>query len=232
MVVKPNVVYILVCLNEKYLGRVYIGYTVDPVRRLKQHNLGKEFGGAFKTSKKGPWDMVLFLSGFPNEISALRFEWTLQHPTKSRRLTGVRKKKRAESILEYHLHLLESMLNMGPWNRLPLSLHWLHDRKLFKEFSLPEHISIIDGTSSVTTADTRQLIYEDDCLFCVKEVEEKDRIVCLNADCSMTSHFVCLARYMLGDSYHVIPLSKHCPLCDTDLSWGNIVQIRTDSFNE
>uniref|UniRef100_A0A1B6IUC2 GIY-YIG domain-containing protein n=1 Tax=Homalodisca liturata TaxID=320908 RepID=A0A1B6IUC2_9HEMI len=118
-------VYLLYSINPKYRGRTYIGYTVNPNRRISQHNKGCASGGARKTNNRGPWEMVLIVHGFPNDISALRFEWAWQHPQRSRRLRHVMRKKPREKDFSYRLRILLEMLRMGPWNKLPLTIRWL-----------------------------------------------------------------------------------------------------------
>lgn len=56
----------------------------DPQRRLRQHNGDIKNGGARKTRRSGrPWQFVLVVHGFPDQVSALQFEWAWQHPGKS-----------------------------------------------------------------------------------------------------------------------------------------------------
>ena len=55
--------------------KTYVGATVDPDRRLRQHN-GALKGGARATSRvPGGWYRVCYLKGFESKRDALRFEW-------------------------------------------------------------------------------------------------------------------------------------------------------------
>ena len=63
---------------------VYIGYTTDFSRRLRQHNREIK-GGAKHTFKYYPYYPICVVRGFPNAYTARSFEWHLQHRQASRK---------------------------------------------------------------------------------------------------------------------------------------------------
>lgn len=145
--------YCLVSTNPRFKGRTYIGFTVNPNRRILQHNGGCEKGGARKTSGRGPWDMVMIIHGFPNEISALRFEWAWQNPEKSLRLKGAFPKRPGFGF-NAKFKVVCEMLRTGPWCRLPLVIRWLkQEYKVdFMQNKLPPfHMPTVFGLVEIYT---------------------------------------------------------------------------------
>ena len=62
-------------------NRAYIGATVDPTRRLRQHNSVIK-GGSRRTHGRGPWKFMCVVRGFRTWHEALCFEWRLQYDSK------------------------------------------------------------------------------------------------------------------------------------------------------
>lgn len=80
--------------------RTYVGATVDPNRRLRQHN-GELAGGA-RATKGGVWRRAYLIGGFTDERDALRFEWRWKYLT---RVLGV-----GDSFLERRAFALGQLL--------------------------------------------------------------------------------------------------------------------------
>ena len=74
----------------------YIGATVCPQRRLRQHN-GEIQGGAQRTTSRGPWTFECVIKGFRTWKEALQFEWAFKFYTK--RCRGVDSRKQGLQVL-------------------------------------------------------------------------------------------------------------------------------------
>ncbi|KAH7727612.1 GIY-YIG catalytic domain containing protein [Aphelenchoides avenae] len=164
---------------KQYKNRCYIGYTVDPNRRIRQHNAGKQFGGAGKTDNRGPWDMVCITHGFPNSISALRFEWAWQNPDKSKRLKHLSlNKSKKESPFAFRLRVLCHMLTSDPWRRLALTFRWILPEceiPFPADFELPAQLKkaygVVEKANTVIPATLKDYTTVADCHLCRKKIK-------------------------------------------------------------
>lgn len=210
-----------------------MGFTVDPERRLKQHNGGRDKGGAVRTSQRGPWAMLLIVHGFPNMISALRFEWAWQHPKRSRRLHQVVAPKKArEKTLPYHLRLLQAMLHSGPWNRLALTLQWIRPDLVGKDapdckISPPGHMPVVTGPLKVAKTKNEEAKCGEGliCALCIEPVPVEDQVQCPSNKCGCISHLFCLAEHFRKrEPGFLLPVKSFCPVCEDPLVWADAVK--------
>lgn len=105
--------YFVYLLKSTVSNRTYIGYTVNDVdKRLRKHN-GKLAGGAKRTMKNRPWEIVLCISGFEFERTALQYEFCIQHTKKYKRTSGIANKiKIMKTLLKQ-----EKICKTAPLNR-------------------------------------------------------------------------------------------------------------------
>ena len=119
--------YFCYLLKSASSSASYIGFTTNPRQRLRQHN-GELTNGAWKTHRHRPWEHICVISGFPNKITALQFEWNWQHPRKSRVMKIFMNSIHDITGYRRHLQYLKLLLSCPLWNQLNLTIHFV-DRK-------------------------------------------------------------------------------------------------------
>ncbi|XP_009141060.1 uncharacterized protein LOC103865032 [Brassica rapa] len=136
--------YILTSLSPRHKGHTYIGFTVNPRRRIRQHN-GEITSGAYRTKKKRPWEMVLCIYGFPTKVSALQFEWAWQHPRESLAVREAAAAFKSISGLASNIKLAYTMLSLPAWNSLNLTVNYFSSKYAHHgglSPSLPPHMEV------------------------------------------------------------------------------------------
>ncbi|CAA7037932.1 unnamed protein product [Microthlaspi erraticum] len=136
--------YILTSLSPRHKNHTYIGFTVNPRRRIRQHN-GEITSGAYRTKKKRPWEMVLCIYGFPTNVSALQFEWAWQHPRESLAVREAAAAFKSFTGFASKIKLAYTMLNLPAWNSLNLTVNYFSTKYAHHgglSPSLPQHMKV------------------------------------------------------------------------------------------
>ena len=195
--------YILCSLNPKYKNQTYIGFTDEPLHRIRQHN-GIIKGGAKFTSKRKPWKLMLVVSNFPNKVLALKFEWAWQNPFKSTFTSealknvelpnnlSVKEKKQYYQSLEFKLKVLNILLKSRVYDKIFLYIYMFDEVEGLEKFDNLKLVEKVDEESfkeaqkkkvykyteiESETADDIQTI-SDKCIICDEKIanSEKDNI--------------------------------------------------------
>ncbi|EGF81182.1 hypothetical protein BATDEDRAFT_87437 [Batrachochytrium dendrobatidis JAM81] len=221
----------------------YIGSTLDPSRRLRQHN-GLIKGGAQQTIKWRPWEMVAIVYGFPSDVTALQFEWAWQNPHKSRHFKKDQfSETRSNMVVKGKLKVLSKMLHLEYWARWPLKIQFtvLDVQEMFKTFQAPPpHIVVTFGSVStvnvgIVSPDIPDLQTETDCIICYETLNLQDQsswLRCSRPKCKMRGHLVCLSSWFIEEEcqslqdrqcMQLLPINGTCPICRLNLVWGDLV---------
>ena len=240
--------YLLVSDNETApKGRSYIGFTVEPARRIRQHNGELACGGARRTKLLRPWRMVCIVHGFRSQVQGLQFEWGWQNPLLFRsvrtmvmaaNIRGCKLSSRGrqrEMRVETNLEVLAAMLSSPPWSRMPLSVTFF-DESLRKNLpvTFPSSIVLNCHTSvqefslgDFVEPEKQLLVKNGSCCQCqlLFSASSTTRVVACPG-CGAFFHPRCASAMFAGrrEVWLVPDSAGACSACDQMFMWTHFVK--------
>jgi predicted GIY-YIG superfamily endonuclease len=193
----PFFCYLLRSVETLQSNSCYIGFTIEPFKRLRQHN-GELVMGAKHTLKRRPWVHVAVISGFPNKIVALQFEWQWQHPQRSRILKRFCKGRSFGTVSR--LSVLAQMLTVPLWKQLNLVVFFTEEFFLKKFVAMNSQVKV----QLITTEDMRSIhLKVGDENRVIRQVVEK-----WSCGCTDSSY-----RYLPSEFMSPVGKTWACPSC-------------------
>ncbi|KAL7684698.1 putative GIY-YIG endonuclease, Zinc finger, RING-type, Zinc finger, RING/FYVE/PHD-type, FANCL [Plasmopara halstedii] len=205
----------------------YIGFTVSPTRRIRQHN-GELVNGAKRTRKFRPWEMVAVVHGFPSKFRALQFEWIWQHPHASKILKphaeSLQKFGTSHSLKRKIVEMLE-LVNLKPFRGLPLIVTFTNEEihNIARKFGR-RYLAVHCETKALKTfAGVEKVKINFHCFICDNELKTEmksdDILNCYHKDCEMYCHKSCLKDHfrLTRRDNHDDDSKGECPLCQNPL---------------
>jgi structure-specific endonuclease subunit SLX1 len=142
--------YILRNTEEKYKNHSYCGFTLNPIKRLRQHN--KEIKGGAKATKKGNCEFIMLMTGFKTNKNALSCEWKLKHPD------GKRKKSKIYSGIDGRIRTINYVLKLEKWTEKSDILNKDCEFIVFIAEDIYKNIDIVNIPKNITIIDVNNPI--------------------------------------------------------------------------
>lgn len=246
-------VYLLGSLKTPNSKASYIGFSTDPEHRLRQHN-NEVGGGARHTSKYRPWHHIAIMSGFPNKIVALMFEWQWQHADRSRiTKSKMTLAKSAYSGPQGKLRILFTLLQQPIWAQMQLKVNFqeytafeffksliekgkknnIGDKGIMQALSSIQYefVTINDINDMVQEANTTFSKWDSGkdiaCSECNKEIDsDNNKLLWYCSKCSQIAHVECTAKKTIEDTppNTLFPDRFSCHACKAEHSRADLAK--------